>query len=88
VFLVVKDRHHQACGLMSFLENRDQGEFAEIVPVSASRGEVSRNYCGRWSAICGAAAIHAEDDLTDRDDVFSRRADRRKTVPPPRRRTS
>jgi len=73
VFLVVnKIDTTKPAGLMSFLKKTGaEGEFAEIVPVSAGRGRGLEELLRALERyLPEQPAIHAEDDLTDRDERF------------------
>jgi len=73
LFLVVnKIDTTKPAGLMSFLKKAGtEGEFAEIVPVSASRGRGLEELLRTLERyLPEQPAIHAEDDLTDRDERF------------------
>ena len=73
LFLVVnKIDTTKPAGLMSFLKKAEtEGEFAEIVPVSASRGRGLEELLRALERyLPEQPAIHAEDDLTDRDERF------------------
>ena len=73
LFLVVnKIDTTKPAGLMSFLKKAaTEGEFAEIVPVSASRGRGLEELLRALERyLPEQPAIHAEDDLTDRDERF------------------
>ena len=73
VFLVVnKIDTAKPAGLMSFLKKAEtEGDFAEIVPVSASRGRGLEELLRALERyLPEQPAIHAKDDLTDRDERF------------------
>jgi GTP-binding protein Era len=73
LFLVVnKIDATKPAGLMSFLKKAEtEAEFAEIVPVSASRGKgLAELLRALERYLPEQPAVHAEDDLTDRDERF------------------